>query len=280
MKAEDNSKVYPPDNYKVPDYRVVLPDGAQWLVEVKNKYIKDPQGQKDRFMTPAYREKLENYASATGGQLKLAVYWARWRIWTLISPERFLDRDGYVTVDMLTALMKNEMVSLGDQAIGTRPPLRVLLDADPCTSGPIEADGTVKFTISGVRLFCDEDEIVDPIEKNLAWMFIRYGGWREDGPHAVLERNRLQAVEFRWDPEERTNRDFEIIGTLSEMFCRYYAEQTIADREIVQIHASPRPAWFEPLVSAEYTGKALPLWQLKLHPKHHSMPETDDSVEE
>ena len=141
-------------------------------------------------MTPTYLEKLGNYASATGGQLKLAVYWARWSIWTLVSPERFVDAEGYVTVDMPTGMMENEMVYLGDRSIGTRPPLRLRFDADPATTEPLAADGTVKFTISGVGVYCGDDELLDPIEKEIAWMLIRYGRWQEDGPLAIVEGDR------------------------------------------------------------------------------------------
>ena len=98
LKAEDNGNVYPNEKYMAPDFRVVLQDGTQWLIEVKNAYIEDPLRQKRQFMAKSYREKLEKYASAKGGKLKLAVYWARWGIWTLVSPARFADWDGNVEV--------------------------------------------------------------------------------------------------------------------------------------------------------------------------------------
>ena len=123
LKAEDNGNVYPSEKYLAPDFRVVLPEGTQWLIEVKNAYIEDPLRQERQFMASNYREKLERYASTTGAQLKLAVYWARWGIWTLVSPERFADAAGNVSVDMQTGMMENELVYLGDRMIGTNPPL-------------------------------------------------------------------------------------------------------------------------------------------------------------
>ena len=270
IKAEDNGKVYPNGKYLAPDFRVVLPDGTQWLIEVKNAYIEDPIRQKRQFMTKSYREKLGNYAHATGGQLKLAVYWARWGIWTLVSPERFADAAGNVSLDMETGMTENELVVLGDQMIGTRPPLRLRFEADHATTDSVALDGTVKFTISEVRVYCGEDELLDPLEKQIAWTFMRYGRWKEDGPLADLDGDQLVAVEFRWDPEENTNQGFEMIGTLSEMFCRYYSEQTLANQEVVQLLAQPRPGWFAPLVASEYEKKVLPLWQFKLYPRHLS----------
>ena len=268
MKAEDGGRIYPNECYLAPDFRVVLLDGTQWLIEVKNAYIGEPFPQKRRFMTQAYREKLENYAAATGGKLKLAVYWARWRIWTLVSPEHFLDADGNVILDMEAGMVENELVWLGDRMIGTRPSLRLRMDGDPATTEPVAPDGTVEFAISGVQIYCGEDELIDPIEKEIAWIFMQYGDWKETGPQAILEGDQLIAVEFIWEPEERRNKDFEIIGTLSQMFSRYYEEQTIENQEVVQLHAPLRPEWFAPLVKSDYKKKALPLWRFKVQPRH------------
>ena len=35
---------------------------------------------------------------------QVAVYWARWGVWTLVSPEQFVDKDGNVKLDMLKAI--------------------------------------------------------------------------------------------------------------------------------------------------------------------------------
>lgn len=272
LKPEDNGRVFPDEHYRVPDFRVVLPDGAQWLIEVKNAYIKDPRGQKRRFMTRTYWEKLKKYASATGGQLKLAIYWARWRVWTLVSPERFVDLDGNITLDLGTAMTENELVYLGDQVVGTVPPLRIRLEADPGTSETVAADGTVNFTISAMRIYVGEEEILDPTERGIVWMFMQYGEWTETGPVADLDGDRLLAVEFRWDPEENANQGFATIGTLSRIFCRYYSDQTLKDQEVVQLYAPPRPGWFAPLAASKYEKKTLPLWQFNLYPKFLSPP--------
>ena len=269
LKTEDSGRVHPEERFQPPDFRVVLPDGTQWLIEVKNVYINDPRQQKRLLMTRTYREKLENYASVTGGQLKLAVYWARWGIWTLVSPKRLVDGDGNLTLDMETGIVENELGCLGDRMIGTRPPLRLRLETDPAKSSPVASDGTVKFTISGVRLYCGEDELLDPIDKEIAWIFMQYGEWKEIGdPLALLEGDLLTGIEFRWEPEERRNKGYEIVGTPSQMFCRYYSEQTMKDQEVVQLHAPLRPGWFAPLVTSDYKKKALPLWQFTFQARH------------
>lgn len=77
-----------------------------------------------------------------------------------------------------------------------------------------------------------------------------------------MEGDRLEAIEFTWEPRERLNQGFEMIGTLSNMFARYYAEHTIDEREIVQLRAPLRPNWFAPLVSSDRISEALPLWKM------------------
>lgn len=267
IKVEDSGQVYPENRFKVPDFRVVLSDGTQWLIEVKNVYIDNPLRQKRQLMKSDYREMLEAYASATGGQLKLAVFWAKWAIWTLISPEKLLDGNGNLNLDMETAISKNELSHLGDRMVGTRSPLRLKLTADPKRTTPMAPDGTVEFTIARAKLYCSEDEILDPVEQQIAWMFMQYGAW-EIISIPQLEGDQLKEIEFLCQPRERANRDlgFEIIGTLSQMFTSYYAEQTLENREIMQLQAMPRPKWFAPLVKPDYNSKALPLWRFKVKP--------------
>ena len=263
LKAEDNGRIHPRGDFRAPDFRVVLLDGTQWLIEVKNVYVEDPLQQRRRLMTRAYREKLENYASATGGLLKLAVFWARWGIWTLVSPEKLVDEDGNIQLEMVTGISENELGYLGDLRIGTRPPLRLRIMADLGKPRTLMSDGRVEFTISEARMYCENDEILDPVEKQIAGIFMQYGEWSIVGPEPIVEDDRLTGVEYRWEPEEQKNVGFEMIGSLSRMFSRYYAEKTIENAEVVQLHVPLRPGWFAPLVTSDYKSKALPLWQFQ-----------------
>ena len=270
LKAEDNGKVHPIDRYIAPDFRVVLLDGTQWLIEVKNAYVKDAFDPERRFMTRRYREKLENYATATGGRLKLAVFWAAWGIWTLVSPEQFVDEQGNVSFDMGSGFLENELGTLGDRLIGTKPPIRLRLEANPGTISPIGPDGMVNFTIEEFRIFSGREELLDPTEKEIAWAFMLYGDWVESEPIPVLEEGVLTAVEFRWDPDKDRNDPFSTIGTFSQVFSRYYSEHTMENEKIVQLYAPPQPGWFAPLLADDYKSKALPLLRAKFQAKHLS----------
>lgn len=275
LKAEDAGRLFPADRFRAADFRVVLKDGVQWLVEVKNVYEADPFAQRRRLMTRAYYEPLAAYAAATGAQLKLAVFWARWSVWTLVSPERLLDEKGNLDLDMLTAMRVSELAQLGDMTIATRAPMRVRLVMDPKKSGPIGADGMVSVTIGGAQIFSEDRELTDPKDQEIAWILLQYGGWDETGPEAIIEEDRLVALEFVWEPQERSDNGFDFVGSLSRMFARYYAEHTVGEEGVVQLRAPLKPGWFEPLVARDGRGKseALPLWSFVIQP-NFDPPET------
>lgn len=270
LKPEDGGRVFPIETFRVPDFRIVLTNGDQWLVEVKNAYIENPFRQGRKVMTRAYREQLEAYATATGAELKLAVFWARWSMWTLVSPARFANSSGDVVLDMVTAARGNELGALGDRTIGTKPPLKLRLIMDPQRTSLIGEDGLVKMVIGRVAMCSDEKEITDPIEQQIAWIFMQHGEWPGSEAVPIVQGDRLIGIEFSWEPEERHNEGFEMVGTLSRMFSRHFAEATLRDGEIVQLRAPHRPGWFEPLVKAGYVSKTLPLWRFQLNPRDDS----------
>jgi hypothetical protein len=122
--------------------------------------------------------------------------------------------------------------------------------------------------LAKLSFFCGTKEITDPTEQAIAWTFINHGEWQEREAEPIIQGDRLKAIHFRWEPDEPTNAGFEIVGTLSRMFARYYAEHTINNREIVQLHAPMRPKWFGPLIHVEHKSDALPLWRFVLQPNY------------
>ena len=275
FKTEDEGRVYPTTGYRVPDFRVVLRDGTQWLIEVKNFYDNNPFRQTYRFMKREYRENMEKYAATTGAQLKLAVFWARCGLWTLVSPEDFVDGNGDTTLEMKNGIVESELGNLGDRVVGTRPPLRLRLTANPAKTSRIGADGKVDFTIADVEYYCEKNKIVGTVEKQIAWILMQFGEWEEDDPKPLLEGNQFKGIEFQWAPRQRCNEGFEIVGYLSRIFTRYYAEQTLKGQDVVQLLAKPRPEWFELFVSPDYKQKELPLWIFHMIPKGNSGRVTD-----
>lgn len=271
LTREDGGSVFPTGRFVAPDFRVVLADGQHWLVEVKNVYEEEPFEQSRTLFRRDYHAKLDAYARATGAELKLAVFWARWSIWTLVSPDRLVDADGSLTLDMMTAMRVNEMAALGDMSIGTRAPLTLRLTMDPDRSGAIGDDGLVKAVIGGTSLRSEDREILDPVEREIAFTLMQHGQWVEQEPVPIIDGDRLVAMEFTWLPqEEEVDQGFDFIGSLSRIFAHYYAAHTLDDREVVQLRAPLRPRWFAPLIAPGHVSDALPLWRFSLKPNYGS----------
>lgn len=263
FKREDFGRVHSQDAIRAPDFRIVLRDGRQWLVEVKNVYLPDPLEQTRQVMDRAYHEEMRSYAETTGGELRLAIYWARWSVWTLVNPDRFLNDAGGVEVSMEGCIPFSELGYLGDRTVATRAPLVLRFEMDSERTYPLDDDGTFQCVIGGYALRCEDREIVDAAERALAWDLIQYGDWRDSEAEPVLEDRNLVAIEFRWEPEESSSDGFDIIGTFSRMFSRYYAGLTLEDGKVVRLRAPARPEWFAPLLDREYVGKAMPVWRFQ-----------------
>ena len=272
LKAENSGRWFPRDRYVAPDFRVVLNDGTRYLIEVKSVYVRDPSQQRRRLFKPSYLAKLTAYAEATGAELKVAILWARWSIWTLVSPERLVDDDGILDLDMQTAMRVNELSVFGDRTIGTRAPLRLRVVMDPDHPSSVDAEGMVEATIGRVEFFCGDQELTLPVEQQIAWMLMQYGDWPCDEPEAILDDDRVFAVDYRWNPVEWTGQGFESIGTLSRVFARYFAQHTVDSGAVVQLRAPLRPNWFAPLLDMKGSSQALPLWRFIQQPNFDTPP--------
>lgn len=276
LNREDSGAVHPSGQYQAPDFRVVLTAGSQWLVEVKNHFDAKPERQVF-FATVDYLERLQRYADAVQSPLKLAIYWAKWRIWTLIEPTDLEPRNGKLAIDMFKAARVNQLAALGERTIGTTPPLKLRLLMDTTKPRRIETDGKVQFTIGDAIVYSGDREIADPVEQKIAWVLADLGDWECTGPLPQISDGNLDAIELVWTPRERANPDqnFEMIGTLSTMFSRHYAAQTLNERNVVQTEAELIPDWFAPLVASDLVSRSLPLWRFILLPNRENEPVLD-----
>lgn len=266
IKKEDNGFVIPDKDFSVPDFRLVLDNGEHWLVEVKNVYEKNPGKKQKKLMNLKYYQKLKAYSTATGAQLKLAIFWARLRVWTLVSPEKVMNENGDLILDMGQAVKINEMAAIGDMSVGVRSPLLFRIITDPGKANLIGEDGKVQFTIGGFEVYCGGEEVVDSVEMEIVWIFMHYGEWEESGPEPEVDGNILKAIEFRWEPLQRSENGFDIIGDLSRMFSKYYTEVTVKDREVVQVRAPHRPNWLASIRSLDIKRAKLKLWRFIQQP--------------
>jgi hypothetical protein len=277
LNREDSGAAYPSAEFQAPDFRIVLKDGSQWLVEVKNFYDERPTRQVFSVTEP-YLARLRNYADAMRCPLKLAVYWARWRIWTIIEPTDLEPKDGKLAIDMSKAARVNQFAQLGDMTIGTIPPLKFRLVVDTSKPRQIEDNGQVRFTIDRATFYSADMEVSNPLEQKIAWILADIGDWESSGPQPHISHDKLDTIEMVWTPRERANphENFEMIGTLSTMFSRHYAGHTLGDEGVVQTEAELIPDWFAPLVASDHKSEALPLWRFILQPSKADDPNPDE----
>lgn len=132
----------------------------------------------------------------------------------------------------------------------------------------IGADGMVTVVFGESRFFSQDGELLEPQDREIAWMLMQHGQWEEQEPVPIIEENRLVAMEFSWAPAEESGQGFDTVGPLSRLFAHYYASHTLEDREVVQLLAPQRPGWFAPLQQRGYKSAALPLWRFTIQPNY------------
>lgn len=275
LKAEDVGRVHAAETFRAPDFRVVLNDGEQWLVEVKNVRSKEAFKQELR-MSRAYLSSLQSYADTVGTPLKLAIYWSLWRFWSVISPERFRSRNGSLRVSMQEAMLANEFERLGEVLIMTKPPLRLVLGATTDMPRSLSGEGLANFMIGSAKLYSRDVELTDPKDRKLAQVFLFHGEWAVDGPFALFDGDQIAGVEFIAKPVELTNQGWEGIGTASRIFSSFYADQTIDGDQVIQLDGEPAPDWFAPLASWDFKNSKLPLLLGRIQPSDGVKASTGD----
>lgn len=178
IKQEDSGEAFSIDqNIQAPDYKVILKDGSQYFVEVKNCHfpnIKSPYP-----LNKTYISKLENYAELHSIPLLFAIYFSRQNKWFLLPKSSLIEYKTKYVTDFINAMAKNEMALLGDRTIGTEPDLAIELIADPSKDASVDSNGQAKLIIGGVKLYCAGREISDDLEKSIAFYLMRFGNWNE-----------------------------------------------------------------------------------------------------
>jgi hypothetical protein len=271
IKEEDGTACFANDSEEVaiPDYRVVLHDGAQCMIEVKNFH---QDNLTERFIVDSdLMAAWQRYSQLAGAEFKIAIYFSRFQHWTLLSPRAFQFADGKHSINFQQAIMKNEMALLGDVTIGTRCPLRLKLRMEKIASQAIgDSEEEIEGRIVEAGLYCQDQHIKEPTEQSIAFTLIMFGKWNLT-QRAELEKPAFINMIFESKPEVETpTQGFEICDSLSSMFTRrYLSASTDKDGKLLtQIYAQWKPSEFGKLIPENYKGVDLPLWQLHLQPNY------------
>ncbi|MDR5798058.1 hypothetical protein QCE49_32170 [Caballeronia sp. LZ008] len=277
VKAEDAGDIFVADGeVKIPDYRLVLRDRSQLLVEVKNCHgdgIERPFSLKRDYV-----DQLDRYADMNGASLKFAVFFSSWRSWCLLSRQSSQEEDDDLIITFPNAMARNEMSSIGDVVIATLPELKIELLADPAEAHAVDKRGRARFIIRSAKLFCAGKEIVDSAEQEIAFRLMRSGKW-PDTSEAIVEDGKLLGVIITARPETtHEGQHFEIIGHLSSLVTSAYAEMTVKDRRPIALDVAADPAAFALCIPEDYQSEALPLWRLVQQPNPDFQVDGDDAA--
>lgn len=244
----------------VPDHRIVLNNGTQLLVEVKNFH---QAGGTDFYVEEfEYLRRLDAYATMTRSELLIAVYWSGWNIWTLVPSAAFTVDGKKATLELEAAFKQNQMSRIGDQMIGTRWPLRIRLEVEELGNRGAERQLLIRDTL----LYSEDRILTDPVTKRLAMFLMLNGGWHEDTV-LIHAESKLTAIEFHYAPEEQARtqaeQGFDIVGSMSSMISRFFREATVVEDEVARLQVDFTPGEFGQLVPEDYDfkGHGLPLWQ-------------------
>lgn len=266
VKQEDAGDVYVPSpGVSVPDYRLVLEEGDEWLVEVKNCHQRDPTA--PLRIKAEYLDSLRRYASLFRRPLWFAIYWSAWRLWTLVPADGISRRGPRYAVTLLDALRANEMSRLGDCKLGTRPELRLRVLADHLAPRRVDPTGQFDLTAAAVEVYCGAARVTDRAETALALTLMRFGSWSVTGPSLLGPIDYPEGIEFVAAPEEyEAAQGFAVVGDASSIVSRQFDSVTVRDGEIMRVSPARDPWSVRTLLSAPTQSDTLPLWRLYVQP--------------
>lgn len=281
VKNEDTGGVITDDSdIQLPDYRLTLKDGRQIFVEVKNHGHLNPKSQ--FLLNKSYVERLQRYGEMNNVPIYFAIYYRCLRMWTLLPVSSFIELKKKYSTDAMHSFVKNEMSMLGDLMVGTKAPLVFELVADASQERNLSDDNQARFIIGDVKIYCAENEVTDPEEKNLAFYLMRFGRWDCGDAEAIIDNEgQLHSVRYTFDPDAPENiesQGFDVIGHLSSMITEAFNEQTVYEQQVTAIDTKSEPDVFSVTIPENYKGKNLPLWRFNMQPNSDFKGEPEEAV--
>ena len=266
INQEDSGITYSPNSTKLrrPDFRVITESGEEFLVEVKNYHQKTAYAPLK--LTKEYSDSLTRYADLTNTRLLLAVFWSKWKVWTLVD---FAQIPAGTPICLKDALPLNEMAILGDCIVSTEPKLSFKITTDSDKPREVDSTGVASFTIESADLYVNDVKIIDPLEKKIAWFLMRYSKWSNLDQPAIVRNGRLEQIDIVLTPSEmeiEEGQSFASHGFLSQMISHQYMNLTSEDAALKSLSPQQDPGKLGVLIPARYKGEILKLWRFVQEP--------------
>ena len=278
VKKEDSGGFVRDSEMQIPDYRLFLEDGRQYLVEVKNRH-------NDKVVfTEKYVGKLRKYADLNKLELLFAIYYSADNRWNLISPDKMNLVAGQYYLSTETSLSENQMGPiLGDILIKAPEPLvlRITIDRNE-PSSIIVRDGKkhVTGTVLEGKFFSEGVMIEDTIEEKIANFLYDNAPWVSEGLIAHLTQT--GAVDYVEDvcwlrPSEGAA--FSFLGILSSMLSSAYITTTSSNGRAIAIAPEADPGEFAIKIPPGFQGKVLKIAMYILQPGLTARPQEETQLE-
>lgn len=263
VKQEDAGNLFTATTkIEMPDYRIILEDDKQILVEVKNFSSNDPH--KKFVVKKEYYKKLENYSNIMGLPLYISVYFRLFNHWVLLPIEAFDDDEDQYTIDFIQAMSRSEMSKVGDCMLATTPDLefRLLTDEDNAQTISNEKAGKVIFIPKTSKIYCKNKLLETEFENELASYFIKYSSWKEIKHELIIEKNKLYGIRLVFSAEKSNGERFACLGWRSSMISEAFKTLTIKDDKVIATESFLNPSEFSIQIPDDYQENFtdLPLW--------------------
>ena len=270
IKKEDSGDVLSSNpEIIVPDYKLVLKDGTQLLVEVKNYRQSKPFAEFS--VKTSYIDKLLTYARLVNSELYFAIYWSAWELWTLVKPCDFISEAGKSKLSLDTALKRNNMSVLGDAHIATKSPLTIRFYTDKTQPHKVNDTGEAYFVIGKVEIKCDGSTILSKDEQKIAMALMMYGCWSESNRvwYYDKESRLIDYIEFEFCPEEANlEQGFDFVDSISTIISRQYCQLTAPNGKVERLTPNISPGLLGIVIPDGYMSDTLPLWILHQVPNY------------
>ena len=266
VKQEDAGNLFTATTeIEMPDYRIVLKNDEQILVEVKNFGSNDPH--KKFVIKKEYYKKLENYSNIMGVPLYFSVYFRLFNHWVLLPIRAFDEEEDQYAIDFLQSISRSEMSKIGDCILATTPDLelRLLTDEDSAQEISNDKAGKVIFTPKVSRIYCNNKLLATKLENELASYLMKYSTWKETKQELIIEKGKLYSVRFIYSAEKNEGELFANLGWRSSMISEVFKTLTIKDDKVIATESFLNPSEFSIQIPEDYEEKFndLPLWIFK-----------------
>lgn len=260
IKSEDGGDIFTDEDMSIPDYRIILDNNNQFLVEVKSFYQKE--------ITTKYKlsikefNKYKAYSNLVNQKLYFAIFWTRCKTWTVVDSDKFMKENNNMTISLETAILNNHMSLFGDYMVATVPPLSIRIYSDKNSDRTIK-DNHFNLTIKEVKFYYNNTLITDKEEQNIMYNLILFGKWCENcSLHYENDTKNIDYIEFSYEPEEYDKKqEFAIVANASEIISNQFVYSTSnKEGKINKIVPFGFSNKFGLKIKNPYIKKDLPLW--------------------